>query len=168
MFICSFYSLAHSVKAPPPSRTPTSLGCLGLDSFWDRLSLVLCTTTVIIIFNIKTLLKHRSELQEEHYNDLRSELFKHIFMFSSGPRIVLTRLCIAVSSTVSFQKNSVLWISTNGLLQSGFWLNNLNLCLLLQLGAFALNSMPEHWSNAVSDIINTLQNARGSSQVKFW
>ena len=39
----------------------------------------------------------RNELQEEHYNDLRSELFKHIFMFSSGPRIVLTRLCIAVS-----------------------------------------------------------------------
>ena len=43
------------------------------------------------------LLKYRSELQEEHYNDLRSELFKHIFMLSSGPRIVLTRLCVAVS-----------------------------------------------------------------------
>ena len=28
--------------------------------------------------------------------------------------------------------------------------------------------MPEHWSNAVSDIINTLQSARNSSQVKFW
>ncbi|KAL9951487.1 hypothetical protein ACROYT_G044156 [Oculina patagonica] len=75
--------------------------------------------------------KNWSELQEGHYNDLRSELFKHIFMFSSGPRIVLTRLCIA-------------------------------------LGAFALNSMPEHWSNAVSDIINTLQNARGSSQDGVW
>ena len=39
----------------------------------------------------------RNELQEEHYNDLRSELFNHILVFSSGPRIVLTRLCIAVS-----------------------------------------------------------------------
>ena len=36
---------------------------------------------------------------------------------------------------------------------------------LLQLVSFALHSMPEHWSNAVSDIINTLQNARNSSQV---
>jgi len=70
--------------------------------------------------------KNWNELQEEHYSDLRSELFKHIFMFSSGPRIVLTRLCIA-------------------------------------LGAFALNSMPEHWSNAISDIITTLQNAAASS-----
>ena len=42
-------------------------------------------------------LSFRGELQEEHYNDLRSELFKHIFTFSPGPRIVLTRLCVAVS-----------------------------------------------------------------------
>ena len=39
----------------------------------------------------------RNELQEEHYNDLRSELFNHILVFCTGPRIVLTRLCIAVS-----------------------------------------------------------------------
>ncbi|RMX44834.1 hypothetical protein pdam_00009291 [Pocillopora damicornis] len=71
--------------------------------------------------------KNWGELQEEHYNDLRSELFKHIFTFSPGPRIVLTRLCVA-------------------------------------LGAFALNTMPEYWSNAISDIITTLQNAGGSSQ----
>lgn len=75
--------------------------------------------------------KNWNELQEEHYNDLRSELFKHIFMLSSGPRIVLTRLCVALVS-------------------------------------FALHSMPEHWSNAVSDIINTLQNARNSSQNGVW
>ncbi|CAH3115700.1 unnamed protein product [Pocillopora meandrina] len=75
--------------------------------------------------------KNWGELQEEHYNDLRSELFKHIFTFSPGPRIVLTRLCVA-------------------------------------LGAFALNTMPEHWSNAISDIITTLQNARGSSQNGMW
>lgn len=76
--------------------------------------------------------KNWNELQEEHYNDLRSELFKHIFMFSSGPRIVLTRLCIA-------------------------------------LGAFALNSMPDHWSSAITDIITTLQNAAtSSSQGGVW
>ena len=38
-----------------------------------------------------------------------------------------------------------------------------NLSLFSQLGAFALNSMPEHWSNAISDIITTLQNAAASS-----
>ena len=39
----------------------------------------------------------RNDLQEEHYSSLRSEIFRHILLFSSGPRIVLTRLCIAVS-----------------------------------------------------------------------
>ena len=39
----------------------------------------------------------RNDLQEEHYSGLRSEIFRHILLFSSGPRIVLTRLCIAVS-----------------------------------------------------------------------
>lgn len=76
--------------------------------------------------------KHWNDLQEEHHIDLRSELFKHIFMFLSGPRIVLTRLCIA-------------------------------------LGAFALNTMPDHWSNAINDIITTFQNAAtSSSQGEVW
>lgn len=39
----------------------------------------------------------RNDLQEEHYSSLRSEIFRHILLFSSGSRIVLTRLCIAVS-----------------------------------------------------------------------
>lgn len=76
--------------------------------------------------------KNWNALQEQHYNDLRSELFNHILVFSSGPRIVLTRLCIA-------------------------------------LAAFALNTMPEHWSNAVTNIITTFQNApTSSSQGSVW
>ncbi|KAK2556661.1 Importin-13 [Acropora cervicornis] len=70
--------------------------------------------------------KNWNDLQEEHYSSLRSEIFRHILLFSSGPRIVLTRLCIA-------------------------------------LGAFALNTMPDHWNSAISEIIKILQNAAANS-----
>ncbi|EDO48216.1 predicted protein [Nematostella vectensis] len=63
----------------------------------------------------------RSELIEEHYGALRTEILNHILLFARGPKIVSTRLCVA-------------------------------------LGAFALQMMPEHWTNAVSDIISSLQN----------
>lgn len=76
--------------------------------------------------------KNWNDLQEEHYSSLRSEIFRHILLFSSGPRIVLTRLCIA-------------------------------------LGAFALNTMPDHWNSAISEIIKILQNAAAnSSQGEVW
>jgi hypothetical protein len=49
----------------------------------------------------------RSELPEEQYEPLRSEIFKHILAFSGGPKIVLTRMCVAVSilnGLYNFQK----------------------------------------------------------------
>ena len=38
----------------------------------------------------------RSELPQEQYEPLRLELFRAILRFSSGPRLVLTRLCVAM------------------------------------------------------------------------
>ena len=69
-------------------------------------------------------------------------------------------LCINV-----YHQESIIVIPV--IVESYFGKIVLNLSLL-QLVSFALHSMPEHWSNAVSDIINTLQSARNSSQVKCW
>ena len=38
----------------------------------------------------------RSELPQQQYEPLRLELFKAILRFSSGPKLVLTRLCVAM------------------------------------------------------------------------
>ena len=44
----------------------------------------------------------RSDLSQDHYNVLQSELFRHISAFSGGPKIVLTRLCVAVSEVAIY------------------------------------------------------------------
>ena len=41
----------------------------------------------------------------------------------------------------------------------------LKLVFFMQLGAFALNTMPEHWDNAINDIITTLQTTAGCAEV---
>lgn len=39
----------------------------------------------------------RSELPENQYEQLKSEIIRYVITFCNGTRIVLTRLCIAVS-----------------------------------------------------------------------
>ncbi|XP_078575480.1 importin-13-like isoform X4 [Branchiostoma floridae x Branchiostoma japonicum] len=68
---------------------------------------------------------HWTELPADHYANLRTQLFQQILAFAGGPRMVLTRLCVALS-------------------------------------AFALNTMPEVWPEAVKGIVDTFQQASGS------
>eukprot|EP00058_Branchiostoma_floridae_P005928 XP_002591416.1 hypothetical protein BRAFLDRAFT_119258 [Branchiostoma floridae] len=68
---------------------------------------------------------HWTELPADHYANLRTQLFQQILAFAGGPRMVLTRLCVALS-------------------------------------AFALNTMPEVWAEAVKGIVDTFQQASGS------
>ncbi|XP_066298980.1 importin-13-like [Branchiostoma lanceolatum] len=65
---------------------------------------------------------HWAELPADHYANLRTQLFQEILAFAGGPRMVLTRLCVALS-------------------------------------AFALNTMPEVWPEAVKGIVDTFQQA---------
>ncbi|XP_078656560.1 importin-13-like isoform X1 [Branchiostoma floridae x Branchiostoma belcheri] len=65
---------------------------------------------------------HWAELPADHYANLRTQLFQQILAFAAGPRMVLTRLCVALS-------------------------------------AFALNTMPEVWPEAVKGILDTFQQA---------
>ncbi|XP_019623580.1 PREDICTED: importin-13-like [Branchiostoma belcheri] len=65
---------------------------------------------------------HWAELPADHYASLRTQLFQQILAFAAGPRMVLTRLCVALS-------------------------------------AFALNTMPEVWPEAVKGIVDTFQQA---------
>ncbi len=44
----------------------------------------------------------RHELPAEHVASLRARLFEHIAAYVLGPKMVLTRLCIAVSDCLSF------------------------------------------------------------------
>ena len=39
---------------------------------------------------------HRSDLQPDQYGSLRQQLFEVILKFSNGPKLVLTRLCVAM------------------------------------------------------------------------
>ncbi|XP_021171300.2 importin-13 isoform X2 [Fundulus heteroclitus] len=42
--------------------------------------------------------RHWGDLPAEHHEDLRTQLLSHILRFSSGPKMVLTRLCVALAS----------------------------------------------------------------------
>ncbi|XP_038151037.1 importin-13-like [Cyprinodon tularosa] len=42
--------------------------------------------------------RHWGDLPEEQHEDLRIQLLSHILHFSSGPKMVLTRLCVALAS----------------------------------------------------------------------
>ena len=50
--------------------------------------------TILIMTNVYFL---RSELPENQYEHLKSEIIHYVITFCHGTRIVLTRLCIAVS-----------------------------------------------------------------------
>lgn len=39
---------------------------------------------------------HRSDLAPDQYDSLRQQLFQVILKFSNGPKLVLTRLCVAM------------------------------------------------------------------------
>lgn len=49
------------------------------------------------------LLKHWHEVPEANQNELRQKLFESIIMYANGPKIVLNRLCISVSSQNIFK-----------------------------------------------------------------
>ncbi|XP_028412939.1 importin-13-like isoform X2 [Dendronephthya gigantea] len=66
--------------------------------------------------------KYWSELPENQYEQLKSEVIRYVITFCNGTRIVLTRLCIA-------------------------------------LAAFAIQTMPRHWSNVVKDLVKIFEEA---------
>ena len=43
------------------------------------------------------LLKHFSEVPQEHHEQLKEKLLESILAFANGPKMVLNRLCLAVS-----------------------------------------------------------------------
>lgn len=60
------------------------------------------------------LVKYWHEVPRENQNELKQKLFESIVLFGNGPKIVLNRLCIAVSCVLAEQKrvegNVLNWI----------------------------------------------------------
>lgn len=51
-------------------------------------------------------MKNWSEVPIEHYNDLKKRLLQAIVNYATGPKIVLNRLCIAVSAFKTILKHT--------------------------------------------------------------
>ncbi|XP_030630632.1 importin-13 [Chanos chanos] len=68
--------------------------------------------------------RHWADLPAEQHESLRSQLIAKVGHFSSGPKMVLTRLCVALASLV-------------------------------------LQTIPDTWPNALSDLLRTFQTGEG-------
>lgn len=73
----------------------------GCDNFYIYFCSLVVQSSEIQFFGATTLhtklMKHWHEVPEENHDELKQKLFQTIILFGNGPKIVLNRLCIAVS-----------------------------------------------------------------------
>lgn len=91
------------------------------------------------------------EIPADDYAAFREKLIDAVMFYANGPKIVLTRLCLAVSETKNLKVfNRVL----------------LMMVLFKKLSSMILHSIPDQWTSPLSDFISILQRASGGSQLK--
>lgn len=96
------------------------------------------------------LVKYWPELPREQRPALREKLMSTIMTFSSGPKIVLSRLCIVVSIFYLRHTSNVPLVSAV----------ELDLVIFYQMATMALQMLPEDWPNAVEEIMEHLISSR--------
>lgn len=104
-------------------------------------------------------MKYWHEVPKENHEELKQKLFQAIVMFGNGPRIVLNRLCIAVSKGICF----LLSCTEEDVYE-------IIVVLFKQLSAFIVHMIAEH-PTAIEDIVTTFQNQQMpnvSSGTQLW
>ena len=95
----------------------------------------------------------RHELPAEQVAPLRGQLFEHVVAYATGPKMILTRICVAVRFSEDGHKKILNKIQSDKEREKKIE----NFLLRFQLSAFVMQTIPEVWPDAVQGIISTFQ-----------